>query len=105
MLRNVEDGVRIPKDSQLTDKHLKAIGKAAAKKLLLEYGLVSALSYNSFTEATIKLNLNLQLKHYLAHCPQTKPTSFFARVWKVFRRNRISSGPLSTYLSSTNQNQ
>uniref|UniRef100_A0AAV2IU68 Uncharacterized protein n=1 Tax=Knipowitschia caucasica TaxID=637954 RepID=A0AAV2IU68_KNICA len=98
MLRKVETGVRIPEDSQLTDKDLKAIGKAAAKSLLQECGSVSALRDNSFTEETMKLNL--QLRYYLAHGPQTRPTCFFARVWKVFRRNRISSGPLSTYLSS-----
>uniref|UniRef100_A0AAV2ITI3 Uncharacterized protein n=1 Tax=Knipowitschia caucasica TaxID=637954 RepID=A0AAV2ITI3_KNICA len=62
MLRKVETGVRIPEDSQLTDKDLKAIGKAAAKSLLQECGSVSALSDNSFTEETMKLNLNLQLR-------------------------------------------
>uniref|UniRef100_A0AAV2IXE3 protein-tyrosine-phosphatase n=1 Tax=Knipowitschia caucasica TaxID=637954 RepID=A0AAV2IXE3_KNICA len=102
MLSKVETGVRIPEDSQLTDKDLKAIGKAAAKSLLQECGSVSVLSDNSFTEETMKLNLNLQLMYHLAHRPQTKPTCFFARVWKVFRRNRISSGPLRTYLSSPN---
>uniref|UniRef100_A0AAV2IY56 Alkylated DNA repair protein AlkB homologue 8 N-terminal domain-containing protein n=1 Tax=Knipowitschia caucasica TaxID=637954 RepID=A0AAV2IY56_KNICA len=59
MKKKVETGVRIPEDSQLTDKDLKAIGKAAAKSLLQECGSVSALSDNSFTEETMKLNLQL----------------------------------------------
>uniref|UniRef100_A0AAV2KHE1 Uncharacterized protein n=1 Tax=Knipowitschia caucasica TaxID=637954 RepID=A0AAV2KHE1_KNICA len=100
MLQKVENGVRIPEGSDLTAKDLKAIGKAAAKSLLQECGSVSALCENNFTEETMKLNLNLQLTYFLAHRPQTKTTCFFSRVWKVFRRNKISSGPLSTYLSS-----
>uniref|UniRef100_A0AAV2MQS5 Uncharacterized protein n=1 Tax=Knipowitschia caucasica TaxID=637954 RepID=A0AAV2MQS5_KNICA len=43
MLRKVENGVKIPQDSQLTDKDLKTIGKATAKSSLQECGSVSAL--------------------------------------------------------------